>query len=89
MAQPYQLDHLPRHSGAEADPENHPAMTETPQQPKDWHMIIAEDGLLRFVPPPGSVLSEDQIAKIVAYMCRENAERILAQKITLTNQPNK
>jgi hypothetical protein len=64
-------------------------MTETPQQPKDWHMIIAEDGLLRFVPPPGSVLSEDQIAKIVAYMCRENAERILAQKITLTNQPNK
>ncbi len=59
-------------------------MIETEQDLRDRHMIVAKDGLLRFVPPPGSVFSEDQLARIVAYMCRENTERVLNK-----NHPNK
>lgn len=58
-------------------------MTETEQELRGRNMIVAKDGLLRFVPPPGSVFSEDELARIVAYMCHENTERVLNK-----NHPN-
>jgi hypothetical protein len=73
--------------GGEAGPENHQAMTETEQELRDRHMIVAKDGLLRFIPPPGSAYSEDELARIVAYMCRENTKRMMNKNHP--NQPTK
>jgi hypothetical protein len=58
-------------------------MTETEQELKDRNMIVAKDGLLRFLPPRGVAYSEDELARIVAYMCHENTARMLNK-----NHPN-
>ena len=54
-------------------------MSETPQHLWVRHMILAEDGFLRFVPPAGCAFSEDQLAKIVHYMASVNAELMLSR----------
>lgn len=61
-------------------------MSETPQHLWVRHMILAEDGFLRFVPPAGCAFSEDQLAKIVHYMTSINAE--LMWKLLTENHPN-
>ena len=78
-------DHF-RRRGAEADPEKPPVMTEAEQGLRNRNMIVAKDGSLRFLPPRGVAYSEDQLAKIVAYMASENTKRMLA-RLNHPNQP--
>lgn len=61
-------------------------MSETTKHLWVRHMILAEDGFLRFAPPAGCAFSEDQLAKIVHYMASINAELML--KRLTENHPN-
>lgn len=61
-------------------------MTNAEQELKNRNMIVDKDTSLRFLPPRGVAYSEDQLARITAYMASENMKRMLA-RLNHPNQP--